>query len=817
MRRARNTVGDVECRLSAGGRTRARFAAALFAAMSCGIAGGLTSALAQDAAKIAPETTAPPSTFSTQTLGGAGVRIDRAQPLYLQGDELIYDSKGDRVTARGNVEIFYNDYVLTADKVVYDQAANTLTASGNVILRDPSGAVTRSERITLTDDFRDGFVQSLSVVAKDESRITARRAIRRDGNVTEFVDGKFTPCKHDPANPPLWCVSAKRVIHDQKAATITYLDGAFEVLGVPIAYMPFFQHADPSVKRKSGFLLPTYSSSEDLGFGVEIPYYFALAPNYDFTFHPIYTARQGVLWQGDWRHKLSMGQVRGSYTIKLAGIDQDADDLPSNDQSKDGFRGSLETRGEFSLASWWKFGWDAIVETDDAFRRFYKLDNILQTDRVNSVYLTGLSERNHVSVRAYQFGGLLLTDNDEDESRVHPIADWNYVVGAPVVGGELSWNVNALSFSRDLTFLDGNGAIQDVGTSLQRLVADVNWRRKFVDPLGITYTPFANLRGDVIKFDNAVDPVSNTLIDDDTVTRGVASAGILASYPWLARSAVATHIIEPIGQVIARTASAEQRTLPNEESRSVVFDDTNLFDLNKISGLDRVETGTRANVGVQYSYQNDNGGSVRVLAGQSFHISGENIYAGNFGTEPSLSPADAPPIIGANNGLETDQSDYVIGAYLSPFRTFRLIGQGRFKEDDLSLRRADLIGNYTYGPVSAQAIYTYAARNPVSGLETDEEDVIGSLSLQLADRWSLIGAMRYDLERSEVRQDSLALRYADDCFVLTTTYAESNIEDVERDISKDRTILVRFELKHLGGFNYRADALDRVFGENQDQ
>ncbi|MGI9523826.1 MAG: LPS-assembly protein LptD, partial [Hyphomicrobiaceae bacterium] len=406
-------------------------ALAPFAVALALVAGSLGPAVAQDAATLSPETANPPTTLTTNQLPGS-IAIDRSQPLYLQGDELIYDSRGDRVTARGNVEIFYNDFVLTADEVVYDQSTNTLTAAGNVTLRDPNGSITRSERITLTDDFRDGFVQSLSIETRDRSRITARRAIRRDGNVTEFEDGKFTPCRTDDGKPPLWCVSAQSVIHDQNAGTITYFDATFDILGQPVVYLPYFQHADPSVKRKSGFLIPQYTSSEDLGFGVEIPYYFALAPNFDFTFHPMYAARQGVLLKGTWRHKLAFGQVRGQYNLKLAGIDQNSNDLPNNDPNLDGWRGSIQTRGDFSLSSWWKLGWDAIIESDDSFRRFYKLDNILQTDRVNTIHLTGLSDRNHFRMQSYQFGGLLFTDSDVAESRVHPIIDWNYIVGMPV-------------------------------------------------------------------------------------------------------------------------------------------------------------------------------------------------------------------------------------------------------------------------------------------------------------------------------------------------------------------------------------------------
>ena len=138
------------------------------------------------------------------------------QPLYLQADQLLYDTKSNRVIAQGNVEIYYNNYILTADQVVYDQSANKLIAEGNAQLKDPNGSITRADRFEALDDFRDAFIQSLSVVTADDTRIAAERANRREGNITEYERAKFTPCKNDPGMPPLWCISAARIIHDQR-------------------------------------------------------------------------------------------------------------------------------------------------------------------------------------------------------------------------------------------------------------------------------------------------------------------------------------------------------------------------------------------------------------------------------------------------------------------------------------------------------------------------------------------------------------------------------------------------------------------------
>ncbi len=727
---------------------------------------------------------------------GPRPKIDRAQPLYLQADQLLYDTKNNRVIAQGNVEIYYNNYVLTADQVIYDQNVNKLLAEGNAQLKDPNGGITRADRFEALDDFRDAFIQSLSVVTQDDTRIAADRAYRREGNITEYERGKFTPCKNDPGMPPLWCISAARIIHDQQAATITYQDAQFELFGMPVMYLPYFQHPDPSVKRRSGFLMPTYSNSSTLGFSVEVPYFFALAPNYDFTFHPEYFTKHGTLWQGDWRHRLANGQ----YTVKIAAIDEGVDEAAGGGLSdKTGWRGSIETKGQFSLSSWWRFGWDITAESDDSFRRFYKLDPILQTDRVNTVYLQGMSDRNYFSARLYQFGGLLLNDTSYSESLVHPVIDYRYIVGQPVLGGELSFNAHARNMTRD------------DGTDTTHALAEANWRKQLIDPVGQVWTPFSYLRGDVYNYAQARDPDTLAAIPNDTVARGVAAAGMLYSYPFVAHTGGGSHVIAPTAQIITRQSKSDQRRLPDEDAKSLVFDDTLLFDVDKFSGYDRYETGTRVNVGAQYTFQANNGVYARAVLGQSIQVAGANPYV-----DPGLDPTgkfNYSPV----SGLDTTRSDYVAGLYLSPFTGLSLIAQGRFDEKDWSLRRQDTSLNASYGPVFGSVAYTFAHFDPQDLMSTainNQQDVLGTLGLKLTNNWTVSGTMRYDIDAKERIQDQLALKYADECFVLTATYTETFIENAALDLKPDKTVMLRFELKHLGEFNYKTDQLNHVFGDS---
>jgi LPS-assembly protein len=725
---------------------------------------------------------------------GPRPRIDSAAPLYMQADQLIYDTQNNRVIAQGNVEIYYNNFILTADQVIYDQNTNKLIAEGNAQLKDPNGSITRADRFEALDDFRDAFVQSLSVVTQDDTRIAAERANRREGNVTEYERAKFTPCKNEPGQPPLWCIGAARIIHDQRAATITYQDAQFELFGVPILYTPYFQHPDPSVKRRSGFLAPGFTGSSTLGYGAEIPYYFALAPNYDFTFHPQYLSKQGILWQGDFRHRLSNGQ----YTVKFAAIDQGQDESGAVPTVGDaGWRGSLETKGQFALSSWWRYGWDVTIESDETFRRFYKLDPILQTDRVNTAYLQGMSERNYFQASVYHFGGLLLTDSTFANSRVHPVIDYNYILGTPVLGGELSFGAHA----RSMTRIDG-------GTDSHHALAEANWRRKMIDPIGQVWSPFFNVRGDVYAYQNARDPVTLAPIPDDTVTRGTAVAGLLYSYPFVAHTGWASHVFEPTAQILVRPNRIDQRRLPDEDSKSLVLDDTLLFETSRFSGYDRFETGTRLNVGLQYALQGANGFFARAVVGQSIHLKGENPY-----TTPGLDPTGVPnfsPI----SGLDTDRSDYVAGLYLSPFTGLSLIAQARFDERDWSLRRQDTLATMSYGPVFGSVGYTYSRFEPVLGLVDTQEDLLASAGLKLTSQWSLLGQIRYDIDARHRIQDLVQLKYQDECFVLTASYIETFVENTALDLRPDRTLMLRFELKHLGEFKYKTDQLNHVFGDS---
>ena len=116
--------------------------------------------------------------------------------------------------------------------------------------------------------------------------------------------------------------------------------------------------------------------------------------------------------------------------------------------------------------------------------------------------------------------------------------------------------------------------------------------------------------------------------------------------------------------------------LPNEDSQSLIFDDTNLFKIDKFAGWDRIEGGGRANVGIQYTTQFNRGGSISAVFGQSYQLFGVNSFAVGDNTNTGL-----------NSGLDTNQSDYVARLSYQPDRIYSFTTRFRFDQTRFEVRQ----------------------------------------------------------------------------------------------------------------------------------
>jgi LPS-assembly protein len=757
--------------------------------------------------------------------------IEPGAQMLVESDQLVYDYDNNTVSAVGNVRIYYGRYTLEAEKVTYLRDSGRLIATGFVKLTDPDGAVYYSDQFDITDDFANGFVESLRVEAADRTYFAAARAEREGGQRTTFVKGVYTacePCADRPEKPPFWQVKAAKIIHDQKEKMIYFEKAKFEFLGVPIAWFPYFSTPDPTVKRKSGFLTPTFGYSDTLGTTFSVPYFWNMAPNYDLTFTPHVLTRQGFLAEVEWRHRLNNGQ----YSLKMAGIHQEDPgaflELNSDGTVKSGgyaqkdWGAGLRTTGEFDINQYWSYGWDITAQNYRTFTRNYGVLNDADEFATSSVHLTGMSERNWFDTRAYYFQVLVDDpDNlkyDQEKQPIVGVTDYDYIFDNPIFGGELTASTNFTKLYRededpfsmtngDYTpvTIDGVQYYHGLGGTNVRASTMIEWQREIITPMGQLIKPFAYVRADAFGLD--LDPPtladSVDVTDDNFALRAVPAVGVDWSLPVMAQTGYITHVFEPMAQLIARPNSTFDGTLPNEDAQSLVFDDSILFEPDKYSGYDLVETGVRANVGFRYRGTFANGGSIEGLIGQSFHLAGENPFA-----------MEDVAHAGLASGLETDRSDYVGRMSFDSGVGPRLDFRGRFDEENLEIQRGEIEASNALGPLTASASYLYLRDYPNDpDAEVPISVLRGAAALNFHENWRLYGALAYDVKNEQLAASSVGLAYHNSCVTFAVTYSETR-EDYS-DIVASRTINVLLSLRTLGAVQQNAD-ISGLVGEGEE-
>lgn len=697
------------------------------------------------------------------------IQTDPNAQLLLESDELIYDINAKTISAVGGVQIDYDGNRLVARQVTYDQKTGRLKAMGKVEIVEKDGNRIYAENLDVTDDFREGFVNALRVESADNTRFAAESAERIAGEITTFNNGIYTacePCRAKPDKAPLWQVRAQKIIWNGKKKTIRFERGRFEMFGMPLAFLPAFEIADPTVKRKSGFLIPSYKSESDLGSGVSVPYFWALAPNYDLTLTGTYYSKQGFLGEAEWRHRLA----NGSYSIKLAGISQrDPDEFSKADEldRENTGRGMIGTQGAFNINPRWTVGWSVMAQTDKAFAYRYGIDDYDNYNITNQIYLTGINDRNFFDLRFYNFLVQEAIDDSNDSASepkqpwVLPSLDYAYTPTQSVAGGELNFDVNLQALHRDksdnspLTGIARPDYLAGVQGNVGRLTAEAEWKRTFIAPNGLVITPLLALRGDGMYVDSDTIGVTRS-----EAFRGMATAGLEARWPILFSTTSSTHVLEPTAQLFVRNNEPYAGDMPNEDAQSFVFDASSLFERDKFSGYDRVEGGTRANLGIRYSGTFSNGLSLNGIAGQSFQLGGLNSFA----TDDFVNA-------GAESGLEDSRSDYVamIGAN---YGRFNLTTGGRFDKDTFEVRRAEVASTGTGKYGTAFVKYAFIDAQPTYGFEDDRHEVTVGGSAQIAPNWRLLGSGTYDLVSETLVRRTAALAYDDECFTYSMYYRQ---------------------------------------------
>lgn len=731
---------------------------------------------------------------------GAPAQEEALPPgVLLLADEAVHDRDADTVTAAGEVELSRGGRILRADRVTYSAAADRIAAEGNVALIEPSGEVMFADSADLAGDLKSGEARAVGMLFTDRSRLAAAGGRRTADGASELAKAVYSPCEpceNDPGSAPLWRMKAERVVHDPQDRTIDYYDATLDAFGVSIFYLPYFSQADPTVRRKTGFLAPSIGQNSTFGLTWTQPFFLVLSPHDDFTFVPVYLSRGMPILAGQYRREMRAGALRFEGSVTRERL------LPPADERAGRVRGHIHLKGDFSVGTHWRYGFGIEHASDATYIRRYGLggdpdpdadrgglDPIVQrrgsTDvfafaagrpfLTRNVYLRGAESSREITVDAWAFQSLDPNADTALSPIVAPVADFRYRSDPGQASSVWTLDANArLLFRR-------------AGADSARVSATAGWELPFSTPLGDRYRLRASLRADGYRISASAEP-PNPAPPDPLDAPGPADAGFVGRalpqlalgwrWPWARSGKSWNFVVEPLAKAIAAPRARNPETIPNDDSLAFEFDEINLFGDSRYPGLDRMEGGVRAGYALRVSAFAETGAGSELLVGQAWRASGGGALE-------------------TGAGLAKGFSDIVGRLAVRPDPFIEAATRFRIDRNEFTVRRGSL--TVAAGPPWLRGSVTYTTlspRRPTSAAPSDAKQADVSAALRLGRFWSVLARHSHDLAgEAGALSSGLGLSYRDEC--LFASLDLNRRYSGQRDIEDTTEVYFQIKLRNF--------------------
>ncbi len=706
--------------------------------------------------------------FAALSGAGGAQPASSQQPVTFVADRVVYDRARGLVTAEGHVQAWQNDHVLLADKIVFDRNTNVVAATGHVSLIEPDGQVLSSEYAELTQGMRDAVLRGMGAILAENGRLVANGARRSNGAINEMSQAVYSTCNlcaRHPETAPLWQLRAASATQDVERKRIEYRNVWLDIYGVPVAYFPYFFNADPSVKRASGFLVPSFGSSKNIGAFAAIPYYWVLDGQSDLTIMPT-IGNQAQALEMTYRRRFNDGVMTIDGSL---GHDRGA------------AQGDIFARGQFNLDDTWRYGFDIERASSADYLTDFRVKGIAPNVLTSQVYLEGFGDGAYSRLDARAYQALNLTVSQNLLPTVLPRYEYSFFGKPDALGGRFSLDFNTFN------------VIRDVGTNTQRIAARMNWSRPFTGDLGDMWNLILHVDSaayNASQFNQQPNFGPKSSVD---TARAQPTAGIHVNWPFIRDAgSMGTQLIEPIAQVLVSPMVGQSQALqyPNEDSLGFSFSDANLFAINRFNGVDRIEGGVRAALALHGAWY-FGGSTLDGFVGQSYRAENENIF---------------PP----KSGLNDRTSDVVARASYSPSSWLDLGTHWRLDHRNFDINAADAVATVGHPILSLSSGYYYSNVDPYflfqtpgpppAGYFVPRDEVALTASTQDGP-WKLSAYARRDLSHNKMVLAGMRGTFENECFIFDVSayrrYTDFNGENGAT------TVLFTITFKTVGqvGFN----------------
>ncbi len=780
---------------------------------------------------VAPGSMACAQTAQVPPPAAAGADGLTPGTVYLEADAAT--RTGDLITAsaagENRVLARFRNVSLRAGDISYDLGLGIATANRKVEFTDPAGAVIFASQLQLDSDLKAGVAVDFATRFSNGASLMAATAVRRSEHVNELNYAIFTPCpicdaKGGPKEPSI-SIQAEEVVQNEELRAILYRNSIFRVGGVPVFYLPYFAHPDPTVERASGFLVPIPSFDEGRGLSLEMPYLRVVSASEDWLISPQLNADVAPLLNLQYRRRFANGTVvaRTGYTYEenfgdFDGLDPDnLPDIPILAEH----RSYLLASGRFDPQGPWRGGFTAERTSDKTlFDRYdirdpYQDNGLYYGDRrrlISQIYVERQTARSYLSIAAFDIQslrvavpnvdapGLNIFESDDSLPFVAPLIEARWEPDGPVLGGRLRLRGTAVSLYRDAyvggpvlrpEITPGGSTLGLPGVDSRRVSGQAEWRRAMTSRAGVRWEPFVDVRADAYSVAD-LPPILG--LDDETITRTRATAGLDISYPLIRRlSDSADLILEPMAQISASTNPDLDARIPNEDSQTLELDESSLFRIDRFPGYDLLEGGLRFTAGARATLRWDQGRQVSLFVGRSMRDAEEAAFR--------VPVPDATTQLYDPSGLASDTSDWVVQGSFSP--SDRIRGWGHATIDSSGeVRRAEVAVDGRWGRRNLATVsYIIDRSNPVAGPRNRNYEFVQLSGQQFAyGNWGVAVTGIADLERDVITRSEVGLLFDDDCFRFELGYRRDNTR--VRPTGPSEGVYVRLNLATFGGTGY---------------
>lgn len=732
-------------------------------AQSYGVAGEV---VRQGKKDLTPKATLEPEKNLTDILT-LQPKTEDEPDVYFDADELISKEKEKQIEAVGNVEVRREGLKVWADKMIYDQNKNTIVATGHVRMQDLTGSVVYADEIQMSDKMTYAEMNKIKAIMRDGSRVWAEHFHQKENDNKIMRSAVYTPCDFCEDNEsPLWRIRARKVTHDAQNQNVNYNDAFLDLKGVPVLYTPFLSHPDPSVKRRSGFLMPSIGSTSYLGGTLYLRYFWDIDPYQDFLFTPILTTDKNVVWGGQYRKFFEKGymEMNGTY------LKDDNDDRRSD-------RGNLFAKGRYEINDQWVADTNIEYASDSLYLKELDLDNRDEAWLTSMARLQRFDARDYASLEAYYYK-LVSYDLRETNRLEYNRRRYNKPFVAPLLDYEILSDVSKIGSYWKNEF-SAASVYHENDSQSQRATMINSFILPWTSAYGERYRVVASVKSDAYYIDDYFNAQRQEISGD--VMRVFPQLGLEWRLPFVKATENTRQIIEPVVVAVAAPNGANKsEKIPNEDSQGVLLDDTNVLDLDRYAGYDRNDVGSRISYGLNWSSYGNIMGRTSAFIAQSYQFNKRTSFAQDIENDGHL-------------------SDYVGRVYAAPYEFLNLNYRFRLDREDLKFRYNELGAKLGTNLLNLYVSYIYLQQNKnVSEFIGERQELYTSLNAALTRDWSVSIYNRQDLTNSGGSLEHGGhLIYEDECFSFVGSVKRYDSNDPELDDGYEYTFT--FYLKTLGG------------------